>query len=109
MINSLKEIRNLAKSKYNAKFTIIVWPSVKIDFKERLAMEKFDIIELPEYLEEEEYKIQYDDHPTAKTNEEIAKLLYEHIKKKIPKRLIMPAKQIRIAKSAGFCFGVKGR
>ncbi|GAB1402101.1 hypothetical protein MASR1M68_10120 [Elusimicrobiota bacterium] len=82
MINSLKEIRNLAKSKYNAKFTIIVWPSVKIDFKERLAMEKFDIIELPEYLEEEEYKIQYDDHPTAKTNEEIAKLLYEHIKKK---------------------------
>lgn len=82
MIKSLKEIRNSVESKYNAKFTIIVWPSIEIDFKKRLAAEKFDMIELPEYLAGSQYKIQYDDHPTAKANEEVAGLLYEHIKQK---------------------------
>lgn len=87
MIESLKEIRSLAKSKYGADFTIIVWPSIDVSFKKRLASEKFDIISLPDYFEpledENQYKIPYDDHPTAKANEEIAELLYNHINKNI--------------------------
>jgi hypothetical protein len=85
LINSLNEIREIVKNKYNAEFTIIVWPSIEIDFKERLALEKFDIIELPGYFdppheEESQYRIPYDDHPTAKANEEIAQILYKHLK-----------------------------
>lgn len=84
LLNSLKEIREIAGNKYNAGFTIIVWPSIAIDFKTKLAIEKFDIIELPEYFEPHEegspYRISYDEHPTAKANEEIAQILYEHLK-----------------------------
>ncbi|GEM_PF-870001 len=84
IINSLNEIRKIAKNKYNAEFTIIVWPSIEINFKTKLAIEKFDIIELPEYFEPHEagspYRILYDDHPTAKANEEIAEILDEHLK-----------------------------
>jgi len=84
MIISLNKIRDLVKLKYNAKFTLIVWPSIEINFKKRLALENFDIIELPEYFEPHEqgtqYKILYDDHPTAKANEEIAGMLYKHLR-----------------------------
>lgn len=84
MIMSLNNIRNLVETKYNAKFTIIVWPSVEIDFKTKLAIEKFDIIELPKYFEPQgevsQYRIPYDEYPTAKANKEIAEILYEHLK-----------------------------
>ena len=84
LISSLNDIRKIAKNKYNAGFTIVVWPSITHDLKNRLALEKFDIIELPEYFEPHEegspYRISYDDHPTAKANEEIAEILYGHLK-----------------------------
>lgn len=82
MIKSLKEMSNIIEEKYNSKLTIIVWPD---DYGERFINElkdtKLDLIFLPGYFNSQEkgYKIKYDGHPTAKANEEIAKMLYNHI------------------------------
>lgn len=82
MIKSLKEMNKIIEEKYNSKLTVIVWPD---DYGERFIKElketKLDLIFLPEYFNSEEkgYKIKYDKHPTAKANEEIAKMLYNHI------------------------------
>lgn len=80
LIGSLKEINRTVEQKYNSKLTIIIWPKVEEQIINELTNEKIDIIILPKYLTDIQYKIPYDEHPTAKTNEEIAKILYEHIK-----------------------------
>lgn len=84
MVESLEEMNKIVQEKYNSKLTILVWPN---DYGERfinkLKRTSLDLIFLPEYFnsEEEGYKIKHDGHPTAKANEEIAKMLYEHINK----------------------------
>ena len=84
MIDGLKEMNKIIEEKYNSKLTIIVWPD---DYGERfngkLKETNLDLIYLPDYFnsEEEGYRIKYDGHPTAKANEEIAQILYNHINK----------------------------
>lgn len=80
LINSLKEINRTVEQKYNSKLTIIVWPEVGETIVNELTNEKIDIIILPKYLIEHQYKIPYDGHPNAKANKEIAEILYQHIK-----------------------------
>ena len=90
MIKSLKEMNKIIEERYNSKLTIIVWPD-KYDkrlgkygknFIEKLKETKLDLIFLPEYFDDKEtgYRIKNDMHPTAKANEEIAEILYNHIK-----------------------------
>ena len=77
----LSRTKNL-ESSYSSKLTIIVWPdSYGERFTKKLEEKNFDLIFLPEYfaLEEKGYKIKNDGHPTAKANEEIAQILYNHI------------------------------
>jgi hypothetical protein len=90
LINSLKEINNIVKEKYNSKLTIIVWPDIEVwpdiddKFIIKLQGTKLDLIFLDEKFnsEDEDYRIKYDRHPTAKANKEIAEILYNHIKEK---------------------------
>ncbi|MCR4662286.1 MAG: hypothetical protein K5622_00170 [Endomicrobiaceae bacterium] len=83
LINSLEEINKIIEEKYNSKFTIIVWPEYYGDtFIDKLKETNLDLIFLPEYFDsEEDYRIKYDLHPTAKANKEIAEILYNHINK----------------------------
>ena len=83
MIESFEEMNKIVQEKYNSKLTILIWPN---DYGERfinkLKRTSLDLIFLPEYFNNYgEYKIKHDGHPTAKANEEIAKMLYEHINK----------------------------
>jgi len=42
-----------------------------------------DLIFLPEYFNDKRtYKLEHDGHPMVKANEEIAEILYKHIKEK---------------------------
>lgn len=80
LIKSLEEMKKIIEEKYNSKLTIIAWTDLN-NFMNRLRQTNLDLIFLPEYFnfEEEGYKIKDDGHPTAKANEEIAKILYNHI------------------------------
>jgi len=84
MINSLKEINEIIEGKYKAKMTIIVWPDYyKKNFIKKLKETNLDLIFLPnKFNSYEEYKIKNNGHPTAKANEEIAQILYNHINNK---------------------------
>ena len=85
MIQSLEEINKIIEEKYNSKLTIIVWPDgYDESFYRKLNETKLDLIFLPNCFESEnkKYRIKNDDHPTAKANEEIAKILYNHINEK---------------------------
>ena len=81
MIKSLEEMNEIVEKKYNSKLTIIVWPEFDESFIDELKGTNLDLIFLPDYFnfEEEDYKIKYDGHPTAKANEEIAEILCNHI------------------------------
>ncbi|MDD2524315.1 MAG: hypothetical protein PHT81_05675 [Endomicrobiaceae bacterium] len=83
MIESLSEINGIVKNKYNSKLTIVIWPEFKQVFVDELKNRGFDVILLPEYFNSESlgYRISHDRHPSAKVNEEIAGILYNHINK----------------------------
>ena len=84
MIESLKEINKIVEEKYKSRLTIIVWDIDKYnkEFIEKLKQTSLDIVWLSDKfnLEEDDYRIKYDHHPTAKANKEIAEILYNHIK-----------------------------
>lgn len=89
MIKSLEYMNKIVEEKYNSKLTILVWPDKynKPDkyseiFMKKLKEANLDLIFLPEYFndKEKEYRIKNDVHPTAKANEEIAEILYNHIR-----------------------------
>ena len=79
IINSLKEMNKIVEEKYDSKLTIVVWNVFENKFITKLKKNNIDLILLPKYFNLEKYKIKYDWHPTAKANEEIAKILYNHI------------------------------
>ncbi len=84
MIKSLEQMRELANNKYKAKFIVIVWQDFKKIplFIDKLKKIKLDMIFLPEYFNTAEYKIKNDGHPSAKSNEELAQILMNHINRK---------------------------
>lgn len=85
MIKSLEEINTMVERKYNSKLTIVVWTEfLSESFVNKLKKTELDLIFLLEYFNSEEdgYKIKHDGHPTAKANEEIAEILYNHINNK---------------------------
>ncbi len=84
MIESLKKINKIIENKYNSKLTIIVYPECCNEkIRNKLKETNLDLIFLPEYFDDiGVYKIKYDGHPTAKANEEIAQILYNHINEK---------------------------
>ena len=82
-------MNEIIEKEYNSKLTILVWPDRynKYDrytkrFINKLRETNLDLVFLPEYFndKEKEYKIKNDIHPTAKANEEIAEILYNHIR-----------------------------
>jgi hypothetical protein len=82
MIKSLEHVRVIAKTKYKAKFIVIVWPDcwnnpLLID---KLKKTNLDMLFLPKNFNRIEYKIKGDGHPNEKANEEIADILFEFIK-----------------------------
>ncbi len=78
-IKAFKEMEQIIKEKYKSKLTIIIWPCVKKELIVKLMDEKFDIVLLPRYFNSREYGYRLDDlHPSAKANEEIAQILYNH-------------------------------
>lgn len=78
-IKAFKEMEQIIKEKYKSKLTIIIWPCVKKEIIVKLMDEKFDIILLPRYLNSKERGYRLSDlHPSAKANEEIAQILYNH-------------------------------
>ena len=82
IIKSLEQMNEIIEKKYNSKLTIVIWPdNYDKNFIRKLKEINLDLIYLPDYFnsEEEKYKIKYDKHPTAKANEEIAQILYNHI------------------------------
>lgn len=85
LIESLNRIKKTVETKYGGKLIIIVWP----DFEDRslfvreLKKTDLDLIFLPEYFREnKKYLIENDWHPNAKSNEELAQILMNHINKK---------------------------
>jgi len=82
LIDSLVEIDKIIKDKYNSKLTIIVWPEFTEKFITKLKETNIDLVFLPKYFIEREYKAEFDEHPGPKANEEIAEILYNHINKK---------------------------
>ena len=83
MLSNLQEINEIIEKKYKSKLIIIVWPEFTDNkFMENLQNLNIDLILLPEYFNSEEmgYRLK-DHHPTAKANEEIAEILYNHINK----------------------------
>ena len=89
MIKSLEYMNKIVEEQYNSKLTILVWPDKynKLDRYSKIFMKKLketdlDLVFLPEYFNDKgkEYRIENDVHPTAKANEEIAEILYNHIK-----------------------------
>lgn len=81
-IKTFKEMEQIIKEKYKSKLTIILWPCVKKGIVEKLIDAKFDIILLPHYFNSKKYGYRLHDlHPSAKANEEIAQILYNHISK----------------------------
>ncbi len=84
MIKSLEQMRQLANNKYKAKFIVIVCQDFKNTplFIDKLKKIKLDMFFLPEYFNNAEYKIENDGHPSAKSNEELAQMLMDHINKK---------------------------
>ena len=84
MVKSLIEMDNIVRKKYNSKLTIVMWPEFKQVFIDELRNRGLDVIVLPKNFNSESlgYRIPYDRHPTAKANEEIAEILYNHINKK---------------------------
>ncbi len=84
MINNLKEMNKIIEEKYGSKLTIIIWPDYYgKSFIKNLKETNLDLMFLPEYFNSvEEYKIKNNGHPTAKANEEIAEILYNHINNK---------------------------
>lgn len=82
LLSSLQEIKEIIANRYKSKLIIIVWPEFYGDkFIENLQNLDIELILLPEYFNSEElgYRLK-DYHPTAKANEEIAEILYNHIK-----------------------------
>ena len=62
-----------------------VWPNYYSEyFLKKLKSTNLDLIFLPNKFNSmrDGYEIQNDGHPTAKANEEIAEILYNHINKK---------------------------
>lgn len=85
LINTLKEINKIVEEKYNSKL-VIMWNDHQEKYKrlcKKLKETNLDLIFLPEYFNEKRtYKLEHDGHPTAKANEEIAQILYNHINNK---------------------------
>lgn len=80
-IKTFKEMEQSIKEKYKSNLTIIVWPCVKKEIIVKLMDKKFDIILLPRYFNSKKHGYRLSDlHPSAKANEEIAQILYNHIK-----------------------------
>ncbi len=79
-INSLLQIRDIVKNKYNSKFTVLLWNKPRSLFNgyviDKLIKTDIDYISLPEFGAE--YVIPNDGHPNEKANREIAKLLLKH-------------------------------
>ncbi len=84
MIDSLKKLNEITKTKYNGKLIVMVWPDLnKITrFMNKLKNTDLDLIFIPKYFEDDEYKIAEDGHPNGKANLEIAKILMAHIESK---------------------------
>ena len=88
MVQSLEEINKIVQEKYKSKLIVLVWDKEKYSETtvKKLKETTLDLIFLPDYFDfinsqDEGYRIKYDGHPTAKANEEIAQILYEHINK----------------------------
>lgn len=79
-INSLYEIEQFIRQKYDADFTIVIYPDSIFKFNE-LKKTKLNKIILDKKFWNFEYKIKDDGHPNAKANEEIAKILFSYINK----------------------------
>jgi hypothetical protein len=84
LLENLKEIDKIIREKYNSKLTIIIWPDVSLNERliKGLKEQNIDIIMLPEYFNNVEYRIKDNQHPNAKANEEIANILMEHLNNK---------------------------
>ena len=85
LINSVLQMKNIIKEKYDAELIIILWPDIKWpDIKQKMveSLKDIDIIALDKKFENEEYSIKNDGHPNWKANEEIAQILFDYINNK---------------------------
>lgn len=84
LIKSLERINELVQTKYGSRMLIIVW-DIDSSLKTKLLNTKIDIIFLPDkLLYGAAYKIseQYDGHPSAKANAELAKIIFKYAENK---------------------------
>ena len=82
LINSVLQIKNIVKQKYDAELIVIVWPNVKKQIIENLKETNINTITLDKKFNNEEYIIKNDGHLNQKANEEIAQILFDYINNK---------------------------
>lgn len=84
-IKRLEQMEQTVKEQYNSKLTIIVWAeSCGQYFLNKLNNTKLDLVYIPDefyVFPYGLYRIAHDGHPTAKANEKIAAILFDHMKK----------------------------
>ncbi len=79
MIDSLKEMDKIIRTKYNSKLFIIVW-GIENSMNIKLKNSGLNILFLPQYFDYAPYRLK-DFHPSPKANDEIAKMIFDYIKK----------------------------
>ena len=79
-INSLYEIEQILKQKYNTDFTIVIYPDSLFKFNE-LKKTKLNKIILNKKFWYSDYMLEKGGHPNAKANKEIAEILFNYITK----------------------------
>lgn len=82
-IDSLYKIERIVKEKYNANFTIIIYPDHMFNFNELKNTRLNTIVLKDKFNNFGTYRIERNGHPTAKANKEIANILFDYINKKI--------------------------
>ncbi len=79
-------MNKIVEEKYNSKLTIIICDKESYSkyFINELKKTSLDLIFLEDKFnfEDKGYRIKNDGHPSAKANEEIAEILYNHINEK---------------------------
>lgn len=79
MLDSLIQMDQIIKTKYNSKLLIIVW-KIENSMTIKLKNSGLNILFLPQYFDYEPYRLK-DFHPAPKANDEIAKMIFDYIKK----------------------------
>lgn len=82
MIASLQRLKEIVEIKYKSKLIIVLGKSCHQNplFLNEIQKTNLDLVFLPESFNRIEYKIKKDGHPSAKANEELAKILIRYIK-----------------------------